>query len=272
MAAFSRPGAGAVAPTAGAGAAGAPRKAGFTPSRHSRDAAPFAAGERSERNAGNPCATRGFTLVELIVVIVILAILAAIAIPALTGYIERAKWDEKIMQVRTQKIAVQTMIDLQYAEDGGFAPHDYTSNPSTTPSGEQWLFVGELDAGAGYRFSRLTQDGLASYVELTGDTQTLGADVPLEGKHGRPYVYTDRAGAIKVYQYINDRYFPASSAYGAGQLQVFYVENMDSPDAATLAFLAFMGTEDSNLPGMLTSGFSMFHRVEAPDGKFTKLR
>ena len=33
----------------------------------------------------------GFTLVELIVVLVILAILAALLIPALTGYIDRAK-------------------------------------------------------------------------------------------------------------------------------------------------------------------------------------
>ena len=34
---------------------------------------------------------RGFTLVELIVVLVILAILAALLIPALTGYIDKAK-------------------------------------------------------------------------------------------------------------------------------------------------------------------------------------
>ena len=34
---------------------------------------------------------RGFTLVELIVVLVILAILAALLIPALTGYIDKAR-------------------------------------------------------------------------------------------------------------------------------------------------------------------------------------
>ena len=34
---------------------------------------------------------KGFTLVELIVVLVILAILAALLIPALTGYINKAK-------------------------------------------------------------------------------------------------------------------------------------------------------------------------------------
>ena len=34
---------------------------------------------------------KGFTLVELIVVLVILAILAAMLVPALTGYIKRAR-------------------------------------------------------------------------------------------------------------------------------------------------------------------------------------
>jgi prepilin-type N-terminal cleavage/methylation domain-containing protein len=34
---------------------------------------------------------KGFTLIEVIVVIVILAILAAIAVPALTGYIDKAR-------------------------------------------------------------------------------------------------------------------------------------------------------------------------------------
>ncbi|MBQ1326631.1 MAG: type II secretion system protein, partial [Eubacterium sp.] len=34
---------------------------------------------------------KGFTLVELIVVLVILAILAAVLVPALLGYIDKAK-------------------------------------------------------------------------------------------------------------------------------------------------------------------------------------
>ena len=44
----------------------------------------------------------GFTLVELIVVLVILAILAALLIPALTGYIDRAK--EKSAQTITDEV------------------------------------------------------------------------------------------------------------------------------------------------------------------------
>jgi prepilin-type N-terminal cleavage/methylation domain-containing protein len=58
----------------------------------------------------------GFTLVEVIVVLVILAILAAIAIPALTGYIQKAKDRALISEGREIHVALQTMMTEQYAE------------------------------------------------------------------------------------------------------------------------------------------------------------
>jgi prepilin-type N-terminal cleavage/methylation domain-containing protein len=57
----------------------------------------------------------GFTLVEVIVVLVILAILAAIAIPALTGYIDKAQDKQYIMQARELAIATRTVLDEAYA-------------------------------------------------------------------------------------------------------------------------------------------------------------
>lgn len=59
---------------------------------------------------------KGFTLVELIVVLVILAILAALLVPALTGYIDRAKEKQVIAETRQSVMAAQTMADEEYAK------------------------------------------------------------------------------------------------------------------------------------------------------------
>ena len=54
---------------------------------------------------------KGFTLVELIVVLVILAILAALLVPALTGYIDKAKNQSIISETRQVVMAAQTLAD-----------------------------------------------------------------------------------------------------------------------------------------------------------------
>ena len=59
---------------------------------------------------------KGFTLVELIVVLVILAILAALLIPALTGYIDRAKKKSVIAETRQAVMAAQTLLYEEYAK------------------------------------------------------------------------------------------------------------------------------------------------------------
>jgi type IV pilus assembly protein PilA len=56
---------------------------------------------------------KGFTLVELIVVLVILAILAAVLVPALTGYIDRAKEKSIVAETRQVVMAAQTIADEQ---------------------------------------------------------------------------------------------------------------------------------------------------------------
>lgn len=66
----------------------------------------------------------GFTLVELIVVLVILAILAALLIPALTGYIDRAKEKNVIAETRQVVMAAQTITDEVYGEKSNVASTD----------------------------------------------------------------------------------------------------------------------------------------------------
>jgi len=60
---------------------------------------------------------RGFTLVELIVVLVILAILAALLIPALTGYIDKARKSEVVAETRMLTQAVQTEMSTLYGSN-----------------------------------------------------------------------------------------------------------------------------------------------------------
>lgn len=81
----------------------------------------------------------GFTLVELIVVLVILAILAALLIPALTGYIDKAKEKSITAETRSVVMAAQTLYDEKFAnvklnESAGitFEKKDATPKPTIT--------------------------------------------------------------------------------------------------------------------------------------------
>lgn len=67
---------------------------------------------------------KGFTLVEIIVVLVIIAILAAIAIPAMTGWVDKANEKTVIAEARTVLMATQTIASEVYGEAGSIVAAD----------------------------------------------------------------------------------------------------------------------------------------------------
>lgn len=67
---------------------------------------------------------KGFTLVELIVVLVILAILAALLVPALTGYIDRARKEAIVAETRSCVMAAQTIAAEKYGANAADVADD----------------------------------------------------------------------------------------------------------------------------------------------------
>jgi prepilin-type N-terminal cleavage/methylation domain-containing protein len=95
---------------------------------------------------------KGFTLVEVIVVLVILAILAAIAIPALTGYIDKARDRSLIAEARNIRVALLTIATEEYAE--GHVPRGYYLGTPSNPA--QTSFFGTISIGYIYEYTNTT--------------------------------------------------------------------------------------------------------------------
>lgn len=100
---------------------------------------------------------RGFTLVELIVVLVILAILAALLIPALTGYIDKARKSQVVAETRMLTQAVQTEMSTVYALNEQFQRQKTIGKPLTiaSKSGEYGESNGQLDDKLKERYAEI---------------------------------------------------------------------------------------------------------------------
>lgn len=101
---------------------------------------------------------KGFTLVELIVVLVILAILAALLIPALTGYIDKARNKSVVAETRQCVMAAQTLADEAYSKA------DETGKTKITVEAADVLELAELKEG-------LANDGIT--IDANGKVKTL---------------------------------------------------------------------------------------------------
>lgn len=106
---------------------------------------------------------KGFTLVELIVVLVILAILAALLIPALTGYIDRAKEKDIIAETRQTVMAAQTLVDEAYAKE------DIKSNNITVGDGDTVKVTTEAIA----KLAEVDKDNIGTVTVASGKVTKL---------------------------------------------------------------------------------------------------
>lgn len=167
---------------------------------------------------------KGFTLVELIVVLVILAILAAVLVPALLGYIDRAKNQQYVVECRDIMEAAQagiveayaknkpsferstrppkTGLDIQGVEKYGFFTSGWVY---TTMKGKQIDYSSTDDKNGGYA-KVIICNQIAKYLEKTNynlsDNEIKNATEvsALGGKQAFLICYSDR-GAIIFMQY-----------------------------------------------------------------------
>ena len=139
---------------------------------------------------------RGFTLVELIVVLVILAVLAALLVPALTGYIDKAKKNQVIAETRMLTQAAQTEMSTLYATD------EFTKRKGSS----QHLVVASKDGSSTNGASILDDaqsryNDMVSLAELPSLTNGKGSFFIVANFNGaiRWTVYNDGKGYIGIF-------------------------------------------------------------------------
>lgn len=161
---------------------------------------------------------KGFTLVELIVVLVILAILAALLVPALTGYIDKAKEKKVIAETRMLHTAIQTEMSALYAK-----PEWKKFIPSVWGT-EVLADKTSTDTSATQRYNDIV--ALSELTSLSSGTGVFGAYVTETGKVAS-LVYYDGKGYVGVYLAQTQEYLaytkdaaPSYSSYARGSINL----------------------------------------------------
>ena len=123
---------------------------------------------------------KGFTLVELIVVLVILAILAAILVPALLGYIDKAREKQVTTNAEAAYVAAQALATEYYGKN---VELDKTARD------------GYITKAKIVTLTDIQEDIGDIKIAYLSDTSTSGKQFCIIGQ----FEYTDAAGNIAVW-------------------------------------------------------------------------
>ena len=153
----------------------------------------------------------GFTLVELIVVLVILAILAALLVPALTGYIDKARQSAVIAETRSILQAVQTEVSELYGKD------EYTEQLASS----SFTIAAKDNKAMSVSVQKLTglkdrYDEIVNLAEVPSLTNGTGRFVCVTKPSGKVYllIYEDGKGYLGVYLSETQEYMALKTSDG----------------------------------------------------------
>lgn len=151
---------------------------------------------------------RGFTLVELIVVLVILAILAALLVPALTGYIDKAKKNQVIAETRMLTQAAQTELSSLYATDEFAEQNIYESYTIASKDGTA--------------FSIGSRNQLLTNLEERYNSIVKLSEVPsLNSGTGNFAIWVDKSGKISFTFYRDGKGYTGIYSAEDGSIEAF---------------------------------------------------
>jgi len=154
---------------------------------------------------------KGFTLVELIVVLVILAILAAILVPALLGYIDKARQKQITTNAEAAYVAAQAVMTERYGKN------TYSQLKTGGISKASGTDVVQNLAGIGA--SKYTYS--ATYVNSTAKASSV-KDASAATKHNwftiKTFTYEQDGMVARWYRNGSADAVPADAKTGAGEI------------------------------------------------------
>lgn len=157
---------------------------------------------------------RGFTLVELIVVLVILAILAALLIPALTGYIDKARKSQVVAETRALTQAVQTEMSTIYGLNNSFQEQKNIGKNLT---------IASKDGNYGTGNGKLDDSLKERYAEIIHLSEVPILEEELESTTGKSsfFAIINKKGAVQWTVYNNGKGYIGIYCGDEGETDVF---------------------------------------------------